>query len=53
MSQCTVERYIEGRIRWPRADPARCLEDAVRARWQACVREFARHQAATTTGLVG
>ncbi|MFL4910889.1 telomere-protecting terminal protein Tpg [Streptomyces sp. MMS24-I2-30] len=52
VSQRTVERYVRDQIRRPRADLARRLEDAVRARWQPRVREAARRQAATSTGLV-
>ncbi|MDQ0578467.1 hypothetical protein QF030_000645 [Streptomyces rishiriensis] len=52
ISQRTVERYIKDQIRRSRADLAQRLEDAVRARWQPRVRELARRQAATTTGLV-
>ncbi|MFJ7148892.1 telomere-protecting terminal protein Tpg [Streptomyces sp. NPDC100445] len=39
-------------IRRPRADLAQRLADAVRARWQPRIREQARRQAATSTGLV-
>ncbi|MFF8366909.1 telomere-protecting terminal protein Tpg [Rhodococcus erythropolis] len=52
ISQRTVERYVKDQIRRPRADLAQRLADAVRARWQPRVRERARRQAATTTGLV-
>ncbi|WP_406729530.1 XRE family transcriptional regulator [Streptomyces sp. GD-15H] len=52
VSQRTVERYVKDQIRRPRADLARRLEDAVRARWQPRVRERARRRAATRTGLV-
>ncbi|MEV6134325.1 XRE family transcriptional regulator [Streptomyces violaceusniger] len=52
VSQRTVERYVRDQIRRPRAALARHLEDAVRERWQPRVREQARRQAATSTGLV-
>ncbi|MGY0071723.1 telomere-protecting terminal protein Tpg (plasmid) [Streptomyces sp. QTS137] len=52
VSQRTVERYVKDQIRRPRADLAQRLADAVRERWQPRVRERARRQAATTTGLV-
>ncbi|WP_043507580.1 telomere-protecting terminal protein Tpg [Streptomyces glaucescens] len=52
VSQRTVERYVKDQIRRPRADLAQRLEDAVRERWQPRVRERARRQAATSTGLV-
>ncbi|MEU1011014.1 XRE family transcriptional regulator [Streptomyces sp. NPDC005890] len=52
VSQRTVERYVKDQIRRPRADLAARLADAVRARWQPRIREQARHQAATATGLV-
>ncbi|MGW4824287.1 telomere-protecting terminal protein Tpg [Streptomyces sp. NPDC004227] len=52
VSQRTVERYVKDQIRRSRADLAQRLEDAVRARWQPRIRERARRQAATSTGLV-
>ncbi|MDQ0808764.1 transcriptional regulator with XRE-family HTH domain [Streptomyces sp. B3I7] len=52
ISQRTVERYVKDQIRRPRADLAARLTDAVRARWQPRIREEARRQAATSTGLV-
>ncbi|MDO0930155.1 XRE family transcriptional regulator [Streptomyces sp. TG1A-8] len=52
VSQRTVERYAKDQIRRPRADLAARLADAVRARWQPRIREQARRQAATSTGLV-
>ncbi|MFF9490226.1 telomere-protecting terminal protein Tpg [Streptomyces sp. NPDC014676] len=52
VSQRTVERYVKDQIRRPRADLAQRLAGAVRERWQPCVRERARRQAATSTGLV-
>ncbi len=52
ISQRTVERYVRDQIRRPRADLALRLEAAVRDRWQPRVREQARRQAATSTGIV-
>jgi transcriptional regulator with XRE-family HTH domain len=52
VSQRTVERYVKDQIRRPRPDLAQRLADAVRTRWQPRIRERARRQAATTTGLV-
>jgi AcrR family transcriptional regulator len=52
VSQRTVERYVKDQIRRPRADLAGRLEAAVRERWQPRIRERARRQAATSTGLV-
>ncbi len=52
ISQRTVERYVKNQIRRPRADLAQRLADAVRARWQPQVRQRARRQAATTSGLM-
>ncbi|MGW5330714.1 telomere-protecting terminal protein Tpg [Streptomyces sp. NPDC004014] len=52
ISQRTVERYVKDQIRRPRPDLAGRLADAVRARWQPRVREQARRQAATSTGIV-
>jgi transcriptional regulator with XRE-family HTH domain len=52
VSQRTVERYVKDQIRRPRADLAQRLANAVRERWQPRVRERARRQAATITGLV-
>ncbi|MEU2554661.1 helix-turn-helix transcriptional regulator [Streptomyces sp. NPDC013313] len=52
VSQRTVERYVKDQIRRPRPDLAGRLADAVRARWQPRVREQARRQAATSTGIV-
>ncbi|MEU3862865.1 hypothetical protein AB0F03_37200 [Streptomyces sp. NPDC028722] len=51
VSQGTVERYANADPP-ARPDLARCLADAVRARWQPRVRAQARRQAATSTGLV-
>ncbi|MFD9099053.1 telomere-protecting terminal protein Tpg [Streptomyces collinus] len=52
VSQRTVERYVKDQIRRPRPDLAARLADAVRARWQPRVRELARRQAATSTGII-
>ncbi|GGP32392.1 hypothetical protein GCM10018980_68530 [Streptomyces capoamus] len=52
VSQRTVERYVKDQIRRPRPDLAQRLQDAVRTRWQPRIREQARRQAATSTGLV-
>ncbi|MFE9499820.1 telomere-protecting terminal protein Tpg [Streptomyces collinus] len=52
VSQRTVERYIKDQIRRPRPNLAHRLADAVRARWQPRVREQARRQAATSTGII-
>ncbi|MFF8953470.1 telomere-protecting terminal protein Tpg [Streptomyces sp. NPDC014940] len=52
VSQRTVERYVKDQIRRPRPDLAERLADAVRARWQPRVREQARRQAATSTGII-
>ncbi|MFF9607657.1 telomere-protecting terminal protein Tpg [Streptomyces sp. NPDC014684] len=52
VSQRTVERYVKDQIRRPRPDLAERLADAVRARWQPRIREQARKQAATSTGII-
>ncbi|MFF7242031.1 telomere-protecting terminal protein Tpg [Streptomyces collinus] len=52
VSQRTVERYVKDQIRRPRPDLAQRLADAVRARWQPRIREQARRQAATSTGII-
>lgn len=52
VSQRTVERYVKGQIVRPRPGLGERLADAVRQRWQPRVRERAKRQAATTTGLV-
>ncbi|MFD5728337.1 telomere-protecting terminal protein Tpg [Streptomyces sp. NPDC058368] len=52
VSQRTVERYLKGQIRRPRAELAARLADEVRRHWQPRVRERARRQAATSTGIV-
>ncbi|MCB5170394.1 XRE family transcriptional regulator [Streptomyces bambusae] len=52
ISQRTVERYVKGQIKNPRADLAARLETEVRRRWQPLVRKRARDKAAKTTGVV-
>ncbi|MFG3510818.1 telomere-protecting terminal protein Tpg [Streptomyces sp. NPDC047821] len=52
ISQRTVERYVKGQIKTPRPELAARLTDEVRKRWQPRVRERAKKQAATTTGIV-
>ncbi|MCZ7456308.1 telomere-protecting terminal protein Tpg [Streptomyces sp. WMMC940] len=52
VSQRTVERYVKDQIKRPRPDLAARLAAEVRRRWQPRVRERARKQAATSTGIV-
>ncbi|MCY0954148.1 telomere-protecting terminal protein Tpg [Streptomyces sp. H27-S2] len=52
ISQRTVERYIKGQIRKPRAELAGRLAGEVARRWQPQVRAKAKKTAATSTGLV-
>ncbi|WP_407642939.1 telomere-protecting terminal protein Tpg [Actinacidiphila yanglinensis] len=52
ISQRTVERYVKGTLRQPRKDLAARLEREVRRDWQPRVRQRARKQAATSTGIV-
>ncbi|MEV1047499.1 XRE family transcriptional regulator [Streptomyces sp. NPDC049916] len=52
VSQRTVERYLTGGIKRPRPELAARLEGEVRRRWQPRVRDRARKQAATSTGIV-
>ncbi|MER7400120.1 helix-turn-helix domain-containing protein [Streptomyces sp. NPDC000151] len=52
VSQRTVERYVKGQLKRPRAELAGRLRDEVRRHWQPRVRERARKQAATTGGIV-
>ncbi|MFD5065521.1 telomere-protecting terminal protein Tpg [Streptomyces sp. NPDC058394] len=52
ISQRTVERYLTGQIKTPRPELAAKLEAEVRRDWQPRVRERARKQAATSTGIV-
>ncbi|MFG2894825.1 telomere-protecting terminal protein Tpg [Streptomyces sp. NPDC048248] len=52
ISQRTVERYLKDQIKRPRKDLAARIEREVRKRWQPRVREKAKKQAATQTGIV-
>jgi transcriptional regulator with XRE-family HTH domain len=52
VSQRTVERYLKGQFRRPRAELAARLAGEVRKRWQPRVRDRAKKQAASTGGLV-
>ncbi|MEV4437286.1 XRE family transcriptional regulator [Streptomyces sp. NPDC049555] len=52
VSQRTVERYVKDQLRHPRKDLAARLTAEVRRRWQPKVRQRAREQAATSTGIV-
>ncbi|MFX4292325.1 telomere-protecting terminal protein Tpg [Streptomyces bohaiensis] len=52
VSQRTVERYVKGQLRRPRADLAARLDREVAARWQPRVRARARQRAATTGGII-
>ncbi|MFD3330383.1 telomere-protecting terminal protein Tpg [Streptomyces sp. NPDC058701] len=52
VSQRTVERYVKGQIKKPRADLAVRLDRAVKARWQPRIRAKARERAASTDGIV-
>ncbi|MEI5007398.1 XRE family transcriptional regulator [Streptomyces sp. PmtA] len=52
ISQRTVERYVKDQIKRPRAELAARLATEVRRRWQPRVRERAKKQAATSTGMV-
>jgi transcriptional regulator with XRE-family HTH domain len=52
ISQRTVERYLKGQIRTPRPELAAKLVAEVRKDWQPRVRERAKRQAATSTGIV-
>ncbi|RSS99210.1 XRE family transcriptional regulator [Streptomyces sp. WAC05374] len=52
ISQRTVERYVKDQIKTPRPELAARLVGEVRKRWQPRVRERAKKQAATTTGIV-
>ncbi|WP_328541120.1 telomere-protecting terminal protein Tpg [Streptomyces sp. NBC_00344] len=51
ISQRTVERYLTGQIKKPRPDLAAKLAAEVRKNWQPVVRQRARKQAATATGI--
>jgi hypothetical protein len=52
VSQRTVERYVKGQIKKPRADLATRLEREVKKRWQPQIRAKARQKAVTTGGIV-
>ncbi|MGI5255534.1 telomere-protecting terminal protein Tpg [Actinacidiphila glaucinigra] len=52
VSQRTVERYVKGQIKRPRADLAARMEREVTRRWQPQVRARAKQAAATTGGIV-
>ncbi|MEW2549719.1 XRE family transcriptional regulator [Streptomyces sp. NPDC047002] len=52
VSQRTVERYVRGQLKRPRKDLADRLAAEVRRRWQPRVRDRARRQAASQTGIV-
>jgi transcriptional regulator with XRE-family HTH domain len=52
VSQRTVERYVKGTLRRPRAELAARLEGEVRKDWQPRIRSRARKRAATDTGIV-
>ncbi|MCX4515483.1 XRE family transcriptional regulator [Streptomyces sp. NBC_01619] len=51
-TQRTVERYLKGQFKRPRKDLADRLVAEVRKDWQPRVRDRARKQAATATGIV-
>lgn len=51
-SQRTVERYLKGQFKRPRKDLAARLVAEVAKDWQPKVRERAKKQAASTTGIV-
>ncbi len=51
VSQRTVERYQKGQIKKPRPELADRLVTEVRKNWQPRVRDRARKQAATATGI--
>lgn len=52
VTQRTVERYLKGTLRRPRAELAARLERGVRKDWQPRVQQRAKKQAATATGIV-
>ncbi|MFI6055455.1 telomere-protecting terminal protein Tpg [Streptomyces violascens] len=52
ISQRTVERYVKGQLKRPRAELAERLAGEVRRRWQPRVRAKAQKKAATTGGIV-
>lgn len=51
VSQRTVERYVKGTFKRPRAQLAARLEEEVRREWQPRVKQRAARQAATSTGI--
>ncbi|MFF7581318.1 telomere-protecting terminal protein Tpg [Streptomyces sp. NPDC008061] len=52
ITQRTVERYVKDQIKRPRPDLAARLTGEVRNRWQPRVKEKAKKNAATSTGIV-
>ncbi|WP_031522673.1 telomere-protecting terminal protein Tpg [Streptomyces sp. NRRL F-5123] len=52
VTQRTVERYLKGTLRRPRADLAARLEREVRKDWQPRVQQRAKQQAASRGGIV-
>ncbi|MFD6415159.1 telomere-protecting terminal protein Tpg [Streptomyces sp. NPDC060194] len=52
ISQRTVERYVKGQLKRPRAELRDRIAQEVRKRWQPKVRERAKQKAATTDGIV-
>ena len=52
ISQRTVERYVKGQIKRPRAELAARLEAEVKKRWQPQIRAKAKKKAASTDGIV-
>ncbi|MET7551640.1 XRE family transcriptional regulator [Streptomyces sp. NPDC005500] len=52
ITQRTVERYVKDQIKRPRPDLAARLTGEVRKRWQPRVKEKAKKNAATSTGIV-
>ncbi|MFJ8637405.1 telomere-protecting terminal protein Tpg [Streptomyces sp. NPDC093568] len=52
VSQRTVERYVAGKFKRPRADLRSRIEREVKKRWQPQIRAKAKKRAASTAGLV-
>ncbi|MGW8375646.1 helix-turn-helix transcriptional regulator [Streptomyces sp. ODS28] len=52
ITQRTVERYVKGQIKKPRADLAERLAGEVTRRWQPKIRAQAKKKAASTDGLM-
>ncbi|MFJ4737449.1 telomere-protecting terminal protein Tpg [Streptomyces sp. NPDC088770] len=52
ISQRTVERYVSGKLKWPRQDLRGRIEREVKKPWLPQVRAKARKKAASTGGLV-